>query len=249
MSTALIEKTFLILETLAACDQPVPLKLLVERTGLPKSTLHRLLHSLMSLGYVDQDAKSSNYYVTMQLAQLGRSNRYEALKEVALPLMQQLHERFDETVNLGVLEGSYVYYLHVLKTTKTLGWMVSPGTRDSFYCTALGKVIAAFLSPEKRTHLVRSTRFTARTENTIVSKRRLQEVLDDIRISGFAVDNEENDLGVVCFAIPLLQDGFPIAAISVSLPKVRLSNELRERIINGLQEIRQRSQRLPVSAS
>lgn len=249
MSTALVEKTFLILETMAEINEPVPLRTLGDKTELPKSTLHRLLQSLISLGYVDQDGRSGYYYLTMQLAHLGRSNRYEALKETALPLMQQLHTRFNETVNLGVLEGSHVYYLHALETTQPLRWIVTPGARDNFYCTALGKAITAFSSQEQRERLIRTAHLAPRTPNTIVTKRRLQEALDEIRAEGLAVDDEENDLGVVCFAVPILQDGVPLAGISVSLPKVRLTDDVRRKLISGLHELQQKTQRLTVGTT
>lgn len=248
MSTALVEKTFLILEALAEFGRPAPLKELSERTGLPKSTLHRILQTVSELGYADQDRRNGHYYLTRQLAQLSQSNRYEPVMEAALPVMQQLHRRFDETVNLGVLEGSDIYYLHVLETTQPLRWIVAPGTKDHFHCTALGKAIVAFLPEEHQAKLIRSGRLEARTEHTITSKRQLREELARIRDRGIAHDAQENDRGVACFAFPLLRDGYPIASISLSVPTVRLDETLAARIVRELDLARKSTTWLPTTS-
>jgi DNA-binding IclR family transcriptional regulator len=238
MSTSLVEKTFLILEAMAELGEPVPLRELSARTDLPKSTLHRILQTLTALGYADQDSRNGDYYLTRQIAQLGRGNRYLAVQEAALPIMQRLHQRFDETVNLGVLEGSNVYYLHALETSQPLRWIVSPGSKDHFHCTALGKAIVAFLPEEYRDKLIRASRLEARTEHTITSKRQLREELARIRERGVACDRQENDRGVACFAFPLLRDGYPIASISLSVPSVRLDGALTARILKELDQLR-----------
>jgi DNA-binding IclR family transcriptional regulator len=249
MSTALVEKTFAILEAMAEIGGPAPLKDLSERTALPKSTLHRILQTLTTLGYADQDGRNGNYYLTRQIAQLSDGNRYEVLQDAALSTMQRLFERFDETVNLGVLEGGNVYYLHVLETAQPLRWIVSPGTKDPFHCTALGKAIVAFLPEDHRAKLIRTGRFEARTEHTITSKRQLQEELAQIRARGIAIDRQENDRGVACFAFPLLRDGYPIASISLSVPSVRLDRALEGKIIKELDLARRSMTWLPTATT
>src|SRR5690606_31914481 len=109
MKIAVLEKCFTLLESMADLDRPSSLKDLAAATQLPKATLHRLLQTLLELGYVEQDRSRSNYQITMQLAQLGRSHSFQGLKERALPRMEAIHQRFDETVNLGVLQGAHVY--------------------------------------------------------------------------------------------------------------------------------------------
>jgi DNA-binding IclR family transcriptional regulator len=234
VSTALVGKTFLILEALAEVGDPAPLRELTEKTGVPKSTVYRILQTLSELGYADQEHRTGNYYVTRRLAGLGRNQRYDGLLETATPLMHRLHARFDETVNLGVLEGSRIYYLHAIETTKPLRWIVAPGKSESYYCTALGKAIAAFLPEEQRRQLISSTRLTPRTQNTITSKRQLKSELRAVREAGMASEREENDRGVACFAIPLLEDGLPLGSISISVPTVRLDEDLAARIEDEL---------------
>jgi DNA-binding IclR family transcriptional regulator len=230
VSSAYLEKTFSVLEVMTELDSQQTLGTLAEATTLPKSTLHRILRSLTELGYVDQDCRSGAYGLTLRLARLGQSSYHESLKEMALPLMQRLHRRYNETVNLGVLQGRYVYYLHTIETNQPLRWIVSPGSRDVFHCTALGKAIAAFLPEQQRETLLLRAHLATRTEKTVTSKRRLRAALERIRVEGVAGDDEENDIGVACFGFPLLAAGYPVGAISLSLPKVRLTDVLADKI-------------------
>ncbi|UCH25246.1 MAG: IclR family transcriptional regulator [Trueperaceae bacterium] len=237
MSRSLIEKTFGVLEVLTERDHPQGLKNLAEATSLPKSTLHRILQILVELGYVEQQDTKGEYGLTPRLSRLGQGRRQEALKQRALPLMQSLHRRFAETVNLGVLQGRYVYYLHTIETDRPLRSIVSPGSRDAFHCTALGKAIAAFLPEHQLSALLHRADLEARTERTVTSKRRLRDELERIRLDGVACDDEENDAGVVCYGAPLLAGGYPLAAVSVSVPKVRLSEEVAAKLVASLCEV------------
>jgi DNA-binding IclR family transcriptional regulator len=234
MNIAVLEKAFLVLETMTELDRPVSLKELTDVAQLPKPTLHRILQTLTELGYVDQDQARSHYQLTMQLANLGRGQAFEQLKERALPLMESLHQQFNETVNLGVLQGAFIYYIHVIETTKNLRWQVHPGTRDAFYCTALGRAMVAQLPPERQEQLLKRTVFQRRTPNTVATREGLRRVLEETRARIWALDDEENDEGVVCIGVPLIEEARPFASISVSVPKSRLSPKRREEITEAL---------------
>lgn len=230
-----IEKGFLVLESLAQFDFPVSLKLLTQHTRLPKPTLYRILQTLVGTGYVTHDSARGHYAISPKLAEVGNSRRYSALKEAALPLMDSLYRSFNETVNLGVLVGTNVQYVHVMETTKSLRWIVSPDAQDDFYCTALGRAIAAFLPEESQERLLSQVHLEQRTPKTPVDSKSLRKILRDSRENGWALDDEENAVGVVCFATPLFRRGEPIAAISVSMPKSRLTADLRSQIITSLE--------------
>lgn len=227
----------MVLEALAEFESPVVLKRLAEHTHLPKATLYRILQTLEGIGYVTQDGAHGPYAIGPKLVAMDSSHRYSALTEAALPLMDSLYRSFNETVNLGVLMGTNVQYLHVLETTKSLRWIVQPGGYDQFYCTALGRAITAFLPEEKKERLLALTRLEQRTPKTPVSAENLREILRQTREHGWALDDEENAGGVVCFAAPLFRRGEPVAAISVSLPKSRLTSDLQSQIVAALRAI------------
>ncbi len=234
MTINVLEKTFAVLEQMADVGTRVPLKRLTELTGLPKGTLFRILQTLQKLGYVEQDGKNTEYYLTPNLLHLGRSVHYGDFKDLALPLMESLHSEFNETVNLGVLQGLNIYYVHVLETTRALRWQVKPELKDSFFTTALGRSIVAYLPAEEVDALTARVVFKKRTPNTISSAKELKRELVLTRKRGWGLDNEENDLGVVCIGAPILREGRPIAGISVSIPKSRLTAKLKKAIVKSV---------------
>ncbi|MEX2536075.1 MAG: IclR family transcriptional regulator [Trueperaceae bacterium] len=242
-----IEKGLLVLESLAEFEFPVSLKLLCQKTKVPKPTLYRILQTLLNTGYVSQDGAQGNYAISPKLAEVGNSRRYANLKAGALPLMEGLYNSFNETVNLGVLIGANVQYLHVLETTKPLRWIVRPGAQDAYYCTALGRAIVAFLPQEAQDSLLARSKLEQRTERTPQDTRQLRQILKETRDNGWAVDDEENASGVICFATPLFRGGDPVAAMSVSLPKSRVTAGLKGEIIRALEALdRDLNSRKPV---
>ena len=124
---AVLEKAFLVLETVDKLGRTATLKELTEATGLPKPTLYRILQTLVDLGYVDQDSARSRYGLSLRLRQLARGgDDFEELRQKMLPVMESLHRKFNETINLGVLQLNHVYYVHFIETTQNLRWQVRP---------------------------------------------------------------------------------------------------------------------------
>lgn len=223
-----LAKAFHALEVLADAGKPMALRDITRATGLPKGTAFRILQTLTTLGYAAQVEASGHYYLTGRMSWLGRNAREEDLKMLVLPVMKALHEKYNETINLGVLDGTYVYYVAVLEAKRPLSWRVPTGTRDPFYSTSLGRAIAAAMEPSQRGILVESTRLEARTASTVRDKAQLNRILDEVKLCGLAIEVEENDDGVVCLGVPLFLNGQVAAAISVSIPAIRYSEALGE---------------------
>jgi DNA-binding IclR family transcriptional regulator len=230
MTVRVLRKAVAVLETLSAAGRPVGLAELARRMKYPKPTIYRILRSFEELGYLARDRETGSYVPTSRLAQLGRHGHVLDLRRRALPAMEGIYEEFDETVNLGVLEGDQISYAACLETTRPLRLMVRPGSSDPFYCTSLGRAIAAFLPDREREELVSHVRFQTRTAKTVRTKAGLERILRDTRRRGWAVEQEECDPGVVCIGAPLLEKGYPVAAISVTIPRIRYSPS-RERDI------------------
>lgn len=233
-------KAFHVLEVLAEIGAPAPLRDVAKAAGLPKGTIFRILQTLHSLGYVNQIEDSSFYYLTGQITYLGRNARYEDLKLMAMPLLSTLHTEFNETTNLGVLEGPFVYYLAVLEARRPLSWRVPAGTRDMFYSTALGRAIVSQLTESHRDALIKRTSLKSRTTKTLAGKEKLREALERARATGIAVDLEENDDGVVCIGAPLFVNDRVTGAISLSIPASRYTVALGEEIQERLRKLDRR---------
>jgi DNA-binding IclR family transcriptional regulator len=227
-------KAFAVIEAMADLGAPAPLREIASASGLPKGTLFRVLQTLASLGYVSQSAGTGFYHLTGKVSYLGRNARVEDLKMKVLPRMRELHARFNETVNLGVLDGIYVSYIAALEAQRALSWYVPAGTRDHYHCTALGRAIAAFLPAERRDALVAETALTARTPRTVTSQERLAAVLEEVRRTGIARDIEENDDGVVCIGAPVFLDGQVAASVSLSIPSSRYTEALGSEVGEAL---------------
>lgn len=237
MSIAVVEKTFQILEAMARSGKAMPLLALSEETALPKPTAYRILQSLAGLGYVAQEEKTGHYFTTWRLSDLVPRDPHLRLKEAARPAMERLHARFNETVNLGVLDGGTVRYIQVLETTKPLRWVVRPGRSDPFHLTALGRAIAAFQSRDRQDRLL---------EKADGDPKRLRRILDETRRRGWAMEEEEAAAGVACLAMPLAERGVANAAISVSVPVSRLTRKLRDELVTEFLQLQKDARTEPV---
>jgi len=234
MSITVLDRAFSILEVLARTARPLTLAELAWESRLPKPTTHRILRSLRDLGYAVQADRRGAYRLSERLASLQLYGRDAAVREKALPVMRRLHRKFDETVNLGLLEGIYVRYAHVLETAQPLRWIVKPGARDAFHTTALGRSIVAFLPGQQQARLVAKACTLARPAERRALRARLERELAATRARGCALEEEETVLGVACVAASLGFMGEPLAAVSVSLPVNRFSSIRREALINAL---------------
>ncbi|MBL9206436.1 MAG: IclR family transcriptional regulator [Opitutaceae bacterium] len=241
MSIAVLDKAFSVLEVLARTGRELTLAEIAEEGRLPKPTVHRILRSLRDLGYVEQTDRRGTYQLSERLKSLREYGRDEAVRNKALPVMEQLQREFDETVNLGLLEGVFVRYVHVLETSQPLRWIVKPGARDHFHTTALGRVIVAHLADEARKRLVNK----ATTSGTAAARKQHRSQLDQelttTRTRGWGIEEEETVAGVACVAISLGWLGEPLAAISVSVPVHRFPAARKKALIEAMLQVGRQS--------
>jgi DNA-binding IclR family transcriptional regulator len=236
MNVAVVEKIFLLLETLARAEEPMPLKRLTELTRLPKPTTYRLLKTLQQLGYVVRHGATSDYLIGHRIEELASGPIQRRLKEVARPLMTRLYKAINETVNLGVREGFLIRYVEYLETSRPLRLVVRPGQSDPLFSTALGRAILANQTDSEVTHLIETARLViAGRSNSSAAKKptrsgALKSILAATRKRGWAEENEETVEGVCCIAISLKPLGYAEAAVSVSIPKVRYTSSCRRQI-------------------
>jgi len=231
-----IEKAAGILDALAQHPKGMSLGELAATAGLPKGTAHRLLSSLGYFNFVRQDAETRNYNLGFKLVELGYSLLDQIdLRKEAEPFLQNLAQSTNETVYLVVLDGTEVVYLERMETndpTVVLRATSKVGQRNAAHSCAVGKTLLAYLPEPEYVELVKGMSFVRRTENTITDPIQLKDHLVGIRARGYAVDDEESELGIRCVAAPVWNErGQTIAAISASGPSIRVT---RERIQNEL---------------
>lgn len=195
---------------------------IARRTGLPKATLHRLLAALDVLGLVERT--SAGYQLGIRLFELGEHvPRKQKLREAALPFLQDLFEASHDTVHLAVLDGTDAVYLERIRGHRPINVASRVGGRLPAYCTGVGKALLAF-NPEAAMKAL-AMPLTARTAYTITNHQVLAEELARIRQAGIAYDREENTLGIVCVAAPILIDDRAIGAISITCSPPRTDVE------------------------
>jgi len=204
------------------------------RVGLHKSTVFGLINTLVSNGLLEKAPESDKYQLGIELFRLG-SNVQSGIREIGAPHVRQLMEATGETVNLVFPDGRDVIYVDKRESPHSMRICTSIGLRVPMYCTAVGKVVLAFMDAERQDALIDGLELTPRTGNTIKTREELREQLKKIRAAGFAIDNEELEYGLVCVAVPILnRTGEPVAALSVSGPKQRMTCEKIDEMYNVL---------------
>jgi DNA-binding IclR family transcriptional regulator len=228
-------KAMQVLQLVCEAAEPATLNQLVRRAGLPKTTVFRYLKTLTTIGFVEHDAEADHYRPGLGLWRLSHaSGPYETLKQVCKPYMKRLRQRFNETINLGVLSGGEVLYLDVLESERSLRMQSSIGATDPLHSTSLGKVFLAFSPPERRTLLIPGE-LPRLTANTITDSAKLAEQLEIIRTTGYAIEIGENEEGSYCIAAPIRDDrNVAVGAISLSAPISRYEESARQAICAGL---------------
>lgn len=232
-----LEKGLRVLELIAEQRQ-LSVSQVAERMGYDRSAAHRFLSTLKVMGYVEQDEKS-RYHLTSRLFDLAtRSLTRANVLEIARPFMELLSERTGETANLGHFDGREVLYLGKVESANILNANLSVGTRVPAFCTGMGKSILAFQNRKWLGEYLESADLTPLTPKTITDPNRLRELLDEIRETGSAIDDEELALGISCVAAPVFGPGDKVRyALSVAGPTIRMTPEKMAEVRDHLLEI------------
>ncbi len=230
-----VYKALQLLDCLAAEQRALSLKEISYLSGFPKATTYKYLCTLQVSGLVARDDSTNLYRLGARLWELGQlvGGQLDVCK-VALPHMQQLRDQFNETINLGVLEGQEVVYVEMVESRLSLRMQARLGSRDPAYSTAIGKAILSRLPAEQwQHHLPRQ--LTRRTRHTLTSLEALQLDLRQTRARGFARDCEENEAGARCVSAPILDARHvPVAAISLSAPAMRFEDGLEPAVAKAV---------------
>jgi IclR family transcriptional regulator, acetate operon repressor len=230
-----VDRALTLLEVLAGADAPMGVRELAERTGLAQGTAHRLLRGLQLRGYVRHDA-SRKYSVGTAALRLGDAAQ-RSLARGARPYLAELVEASGETANLAVLEGDAVVYVAQVPSPHTLRMFAEVGRHVPPHSTAVGKVLLAALPRDRALGILRRTGLPRRTPATITDVETFTTELDAVRERGWAADDEEQEAGVRCLAVPLGSAGQVLGAVSLSGPAERFGGGRDPGLVATMQRV------------
>lgn len=222
-----VDRTLTILEVLSDYSDGLGITDISERVNLHKSTVYRLLSTISYKGYVVQDEETSKYKITFKLFELG-SKKVEKLDllNCSKPYTKALMESVNEVVHLVIREDTEIVYIDKVEANNTISMASRVGKRNPMYCTATGKGMLAFMPEEEVLKVWNSSKIIKLTKNTNTDFILFKKELQTINKTGYAIDNEENEIGVRCVSAPIFNINGEIAgAVSISGPVHRITED------------------------
>ncbi|HET8521899.1 MAG TPA: IclR family transcriptional regulator [Thermomicrobiales bacterium] len=221
-----VRKAVAVLEALAQGDR-LSMTEIQQRTGVSKTMTFRLLHVLAEQGFVEQDPMSRRYSLGLRLLEFGAivSHRLPIVS-ISQPILAELREAFRETVNVAVLTEGQMVYVAIAESRQDLRMANRLGSRGPVYATSIGKAVLAYLPAGQQAAMLASVSLRPLTPHTITDPELFRRELEQTRARGYAIDNEENEIGARCVSVPILSHELPFAGLSVSGPRSRITDDL-----------------------
>lgn len=247
-----VDRAFKILDVFSLKDKELGVTEIANRLGLHKSTAFGLLRTLEHWGCVEQNQSTGKYHLGLKLFEYG--NRVKEglnLRGLSLPFLQDLVERYRETVHLVIHDRGEVIYIEKVEGPSAIRMYSQVGQRAPMHCTGVGKAILAFWSKQEVDNLIRTKGLQPFSPKTITDLQQLHEELSVIRREGYSFDNEEIELGLRCVAAPIMNyNDKVVAAISIAGPSTRMTDEQMQNLIIPVKETALKiSQRIGYSLS
>ena len=220
-----LQRGFRILEVVTRSDKGVAVAEIARETGLHVSTAFHLLRTLVALGYVSQDDGTRRYRLGPKVFQLGAAAGSENhLAEIAAPLLAEMARRTGETSHLAVRHRDEIITVSKIDGSSPVQLAERVGSPRPAHCTAIGKILLAWLPDTERKAFLAQARLEPRTPKTITSVPQLEQELVKVRAQGYAFDDEEFTQGIRCIAGPVRNfSGRVAAALGISAPVWRVS--------------------------
>jgi DNA-binding IclR family transcriptional regulator len=237
-----VDRALRIIQLLSDSGRGVTLEELVTRSGIPRSSLHRLLSALKHRGFAAQPEQNGAYFLGTEL--LAAAFRYYDrldLRTLVHPVLLKLRRELNETVHMAVLDGGEIVYVDKVEAIHPITMTSTIGGRNPAHSTGVGKALLAWTYPtdEAITLWANSHQpLLPRTRHSIITAPRLAEEMGNIREQGHSLDMEENEDGVRCAAVPVfLGRTTPVAGISVTAPKDRFPKGRLDEVAATLRSI------------
>ncbi|MDO5712767.1 MAG: IclR family transcriptional regulator [Micrococcales bacterium] len=223
-----VARVFELLEIIADAGGDISLSDLALKSALPIPTIHRLLRTLVGVGYVRQ-LPSRRYALGARLIRLGEGASGQ-LGAVAQPVLVGLVEELGETANMAMQDGDYIVYVAQSPSPHSMRMFTEVGRRAHMHATGVGKAILSMLSDDAARGIVDRVGMPVPTRKSLGNVDALLANLSLIRNNGYALDDEEQELGVRCYAVPIPNTPTPMA-VSVSGPLARVDHGFADRAI------------------
>ena len=222
-----LSRALKLLNALSYHAQGLSLSEVASEVGLPNSTAHRLLTTLQNERYVRFDTERSVWLIGVQAFRVGTAFvRSRDMVAIARPYMRRLMEQSGETVNLAIADRGEVIYIAQVETQKMMRAIAGPGGRAQMHCSGVGKALLAFNDAATSERLMGGMELRRETANTLTTALDLKRELEHIQARGYAIDNEENAIGLRCVAAVIYDEhGSAMAALSVSGPTARIQDQ------------------------
>ncbi|MFP5348141.1 MAG: IclR family transcriptional regulator [Actinomycetes bacterium] len=226
-ATDMVGKALGLLAALGEFPDGAPAAELARATGLPLSTAHRLLGSLVRDGFVEFESRSRRYTLGLQVFTLGQAvAQARGLAGMARPVLEEVSATTGEATLMAVRDGAEQLYVHYVQGPQGVSVIGRPGAHGPLHCTAQGKVLVALAPRPLREQLVESLELTPRGPNAITDRDRFRDAITEVRARGWAIADQEHEVGIRAVAVPVLgPDGVALAAISTAAPAYRASVE------------------------
>lgn len=233
------ERVFQIMECLAAYKSPMRLIDLANALNMNQPTVLRYLNALKQCGYIFQDESSSRYFFTWKICKISDQIMSRmGLRDIASPFLQELsHSLSVGSCIVQMQNDNQALYLDVVDNPLDIGRTLKRiGKGAPMYATGSGKLLLSFMSESQLAAYVKSVDFVPLTQYTICDKERLLRDIFEIRARGYALDNEECELGIRCISMPVYDyTGHPLVALSVfSSSEIFTDDYLKETIVPAL---------------
>ncbi|TKA01185.1 IclR family transcriptional regulator [Actinacidiphila oryziradicis] len=228
------DRTIDVLELLASAPRRLTLSEIHRELGVPKSSLHNLLQTLVARSWLETDERNSTYAIGMRALRAGASYlERDPVIEAAWPLLTHLRDELNETVHLARLDGSDIVYLASRESAHHLRSSSRIGRRLPAHTTGLGKALLAVRTDEEVAALL-PQELRPLTPDTVTDLETLIGELNQARRDGYIFERAQNTPGLGCFAVVISRRQPAIDALSCSVPLVRLTDEHRMQIVSAL---------------
>lgn len=227
------------IEVIAAIGGPATLAEITRKTGLSRSTVHHILRALVEFGYLDKDDNKLTYTLAPKLFRLTEPSwTKEQLAEIAKPFLEKLRRLTGEGTSLAVIRDGSVTIVAKCESEGPVRVVQEVGVTRPIYCTAVGKLLAAWLPEKEIDHIISRTVYVQMTATTITSSIAFRRELTHIRETGFAIDNEEHIKGIRCIATAVRDHSGEVrASLCVVGPKDNLPEPELEKVRRALNDV------------
>jgi IclR family transcriptional regulator, KDG regulon repressor len=234
-----ISRSIQILKSFSREEKEISLAELHRKLGLSKSSIQRILNTLVTCGFLEKDNQRKTYKLGIELYYLGKLvEGHSHLITVSKPYLTKLRDRFGETVYLNVIENDLRKCIAFEEAKHDLMTVSYVGQTSPLYAGASAKLLLAYLSTEKKEQYFKDLALQPVTESTITDVNRLKDELRKIQKNGYAISYGERVMGIFSVSAPIKSStGEVVAGISIAAPSVRVDDKISDEFIKAVQEI------------